>query len=78
VANPIEQAARIAGIAERSFKRRFKNATGHGPIDYVQRLRVKEAKRRLERTQARWMRSAERWATKTLPFFAAYSNGSRA
>lgn len=52
VASPIEQAARISGIPERSFKRRFKAATGHAPIDYVQRLRVEEAKRRLERTQA--------------------------
>jgi transcriptional regulator GlxA family with amidase domain len=52
VANPIEQAARISGIPERSFKRRFKSATGHAPIDYVQRLRVEEAKRRLERTDA--------------------------
>jgi transcriptional regulator GlxA family with amidase domain len=52
VANPIEQAARVSGIPERSFKRRFKSATGHAPIDYVQRLRVEEAKRRLERTQA--------------------------
>lgn len=51
VANPIEQAARISAIPERSFKRRFKSATGHAPIDYVQRLRVEEAKRRLERTQ---------------------------
>ena len=52
VANPIEQAARLSGIPERSFKRRFKRATGHAPIDYVQRLRVEEAKRRLERTRA--------------------------
>jgi transcriptional regulator GlxA family with amidase domain len=52
VANPIEQAARISAIPERSFKRRFKTATGHAPIDYVQRLRVEEAKRRLERTRA--------------------------
>ena len=52
VANPIEQAARSSGIPERSFKRRFKSATGHAPIDYVQRLRVEEAKRRLERTRA--------------------------
>jgi transcriptional regulator GlxA family with amidase domain len=51
VANPVEQAARISGIPERSFKRRFKSATGHSPIDYVQRLRVEEAKRRLERTR---------------------------
>lgn len=52
VTNPIDQAARIAAIPERSFARRFKSATGHAPIDYVQRLRVEEAKRRLERTQA--------------------------
>jgi transcriptional regulator GlxA family with amidase domain len=52
VANPIEQAMRISGIPERSFKRRFKSATGHAPIEYVQRLRVEEAKRRLERTRA--------------------------
>jgi transcriptional regulator GlxA family with amidase domain len=43
---------RHAGIPQRSFKRRFKNATGHAPIDYIQRLRVEEAKRRLERTDA--------------------------
>jgi transcriptional regulator GlxA family with amidase domain len=71
----IEQAARISGIPERSFKRRFKSATGHAPIDYVQRLRVEEAKRRLEQRKRRWMRSARRWATKTPRFFAGYSNG---
>jgi transcriptional regulator GlxA family with amidase domain len=52
VASPIEQAVRQSGISERSFKRRFKKATGRTPIDYVQRLRVDEAKRRLERTTA--------------------------
>ena len=52
VASPIEQAVRQSGISERSFKRRFKKATGYTPIDYVQRLRVDEAKRRLERTSA--------------------------
>ncbi len=52
VAGPIEQAVRQSGIPERSFKRRFKNATGHTPMDYVQHLRVDEAKRRLERTNA--------------------------
>lgn len=52
VANPIEQAVRQSGIPERSFKRRFKNATGLAPLQYVQRLRVEEAKRRLERTAA--------------------------
>jgi transcriptional regulator GlxA family with amidase domain len=52
VANPIDQAVRQSGIPERSFKRRFKNATGLAPIHYVQRLRIEEAKRRLERTAA--------------------------
>ena len=50
--SPIEQAVRQSSLAERTFKRRFKNATGHTPIEYVQRLRVDEAKRRLERTSA--------------------------
>jgi transcriptional regulator GlxA family with amidase domain len=52
VPSPIEQAVRQSGVAERTFKRRFKNATGHTPIEYVQRLRVDDAKRRLERTTA--------------------------
>ncbi len=38
------------GLAERTFKRRFASATGLTPIVYVQRLRVEDAKRRLERT----------------------------
>jgi transcriptional regulator GlxA family with amidase domain len=39
-------------LAERTFKRRFSAATGLTPLDYVQRLRVEDAKRRLERTSA--------------------------
>jgi Helix-turn-helix domain len=38
--------------AERTLKRRFTDATGFAPIDYVQRLRVEDVKRRLERTDA--------------------------
>jgi transcriptional regulator GlxA family with amidase domain len=37
-------------LAERTFKRRFAAATGITPIAYVQRLRIEDAKRRLERT----------------------------
>ena len=37
-------------LAERTFKRRFTAATGVSPIVYVQRLRIEDAKRRLERT----------------------------
>lgn len=52
VANPIEEMVRRSGLPERSFKRRFAKATGYAPITYVQRLRVEEAKRRLERTRS--------------------------
>jgi transcriptional regulator GlxA family with amidase domain len=52
VANPVEEMIRRSRLAERTFKRRFSAATGLTPIDYVQRLRVEDAKRRLERTDA--------------------------
>jgi len=52
VASPIEEMVRRSGLAERTFKRRFTESTGISPIDYVQRLRVEDAKRRLERTDA--------------------------
>ncbi|MCP4329763.1 MAG: helix-turn-helix domain-containing protein [Alphaproteobacteria bacterium] len=52
VASPVEEMVRRSGVAERTFKRRFTKATGYPPIGYVQRLRVEEAKRRLERTDA--------------------------
>lgn len=52
VANPVEEMIRRSGLAERTFKRRFTKATGLGPIAYVQRLRIEDAKRRLERTEA--------------------------
>jgi transcriptional regulator GlxA family with amidase domain len=52
VASPVEEVVRRSRLAERTFKRRFSAATGLTPIDYVQRLRVEDAKRRLERTSA--------------------------
>ena len=39
-------------LAERTFKRRFTTATGLAPLEYVQRLRIEDAKRRLERTDS--------------------------
>jgi transcriptional regulator GlxA family with amidase domain len=51
VANPVEELVRRSGLPERSFKRRFTQATGYAPMVYVQRLRVHEAKRLLERTE---------------------------
>ena len=52
VARPVEEMIRRSKLAERTFKRRFVGATGLPPIAYVQRLRVEDAKRRLERTDA--------------------------
>ena len=52
VANPVEEMVKRSKLAARTFKRRFTTATGLAPLDYVQRLRIEDAKRRLERTDA--------------------------
>ena len=52
VANPVEEMIERSNLRERTFNRRFTQATGHSPIAYVQRLRIEDAKRRLERTTA--------------------------
>lgn len=41
-----------SGLSPRAFERRFRRATGHSPISYVQHLRVEQAKGRLERTDS--------------------------
>jgi transcriptional regulator GlxA family with amidase domain len=52
VASPVDEMIKRSRLAERTFKRRFASATGLTPIAYVQRLRIEDAKRRLERTDA--------------------------
>lgn len=52
MARPVEAVIARSALAERTFKRRFTRATGLAPIAYVQRLRIEDAKRRLERTDA--------------------------
>jgi transcriptional regulator GlxA family with amidase domain len=52
VASPVDEMIKRSKLAERTFKRRFTQATGLAPIAYVQRLRIEDAKRRLERTNA--------------------------
>lgn len=44
----VEHLAKIADMTERSFKRRFKAATGLAPVEYVQHLRIEQAKQLLE------------------------------
>ena len=50
VANPVDEMVTQSGVPERTFKRRFTQATGMPPLDYVQRLRIELAKRRLEQS----------------------------
>jgi len=48
VAQPVAQMTRVSGMAERSFARRFQQATGMAPLEYVHTLRLEEAKQMLE------------------------------
>lgn len=52
VASPVAEMTKKSGLSARAFTRRFRRATGASPIGYVQRVRIEEAKRRLERTDA--------------------------
>ncbi len=47
---PVAGMVRLSGLAERSFKRRFRQATGLAPLEYVHTLRLEEAKQMLERS----------------------------
>ncbi len=49
-ARPVAGVVAASGLPERSLKRRFKTATGMSLIDYLQNLRIEEAKRLLETT----------------------------
>lgn len=49
-ANPVSRMAEVARLPERTFSRRFRKATGYGPVEYVQALRLEEAKQMLETT----------------------------
>jgi transcriptional regulator GlxA family with amidase domain len=42
----------LSGLPERSFKRRFQQATGMSPLEYVHTLRLEEAKQMLESSDA--------------------------
>jgi transcriptional regulator GlxA family with amidase domain len=49
--NAVAGCVRYSKIPERSLKRRFKAATGLTLIDYLQNLRIEEAKRLLETSE---------------------------
>jgi transcriptional regulator GlxA family with amidase domain len=46
--SPVAAMQRLSGLAERTFKRRFQQATGMSPLEYVHALRLEEAKHLLE------------------------------
>lgn len=48
--SPVAALTRWSGLPERTLKRRFGRATGMSPIEYVQTLRLEDAKHRLETT----------------------------
>lgn len=50
-AKPVEKMVERSGLNARTFSRRFRAATGFAPIEYVQALRVEEAKQMLETDQ---------------------------
>jgi transcriptional regulator GlxA family with amidase domain len=45
---PVAAMVKLSGLPERSFKRRFQQATGMSPLEYVHTLRLEEAKQVLE------------------------------
>ena len=46
--SPVASMIQLSGMSERTFVRRFKQATGMSPIEYVHTLRLEEAKQLLE------------------------------
>jgi transcriptional regulator GlxA family with amidase domain len=48
--NCLQRMVAVSGLPERTFKRRFKKATGLTPLEYIQTLRIEEAKQILETT----------------------------
>lgn len=51
VESPVAHMVALSGLPERTFKRRFVQATGMSPIDYVHTLRLEEAKQMLESSE---------------------------
>ncbi|HUG25950.1 GlxA family transcriptional regulator [Piscinibacter sp.] len=49
--SPVAQMVALSGLPERTFKRRFTQATGMTPLEYVHTLRLEEAKQMLESTE---------------------------
>lgn len=66
---PVAAMVRLSGMAERSFQRRFKLATGMAPLECVHTLRLEEAKQLLECDDAPVEAIAEEIGYADLSFF---------
>jgi transcriptional regulator GlxA family with amidase domain len=67
--NPVARLIAESGLNERTFKRRFQAATGYSPVEYVQTLRVEEAKHLLETTREPTERVAWQVGYEDVSFF---------
>jgi transcriptional regulator GlxA family with amidase domain len=68
---PIGRAVEQAGMAERTLKRRFRAATGLSLTEYVQNLRIEEAKRQLEEAHSSFEEIAATVGYENAGFFRA-------
>lgn len=65
-ASPVTHMVQASGLPERTFMRRFREATGLTPLDYVQALRLEEAEADAEKpATSRSRPSPSRSATRT-------------
>jgi len=48
VDSPVKRVTEFSGLKQRTFKRRFRVATGYSPLEYIQTLRIEEARYLLE------------------------------
>ncbi|MDX2023751.1 MAG: helix-turn-helix domain-containing protein [Deltaproteobacteria bacterium] len=67
---PVASMVRLSGLAERTFKRRFLDATGMTPLAYVHMVRLEEAKKQLESTDDPLALVAERAGYGDVTFFS--------
>ena len=67
--SPVATMIQRSGLTERTFSRRFKQATGMSPIEYVHTLRLEEAKQLLESGDASLEAIAEQVGYEDAAFF---------
>lgn len=66
---PVARMVELSGLTERTFNRRFRAATGYAPVEYLQALRVEEAKQLFESTDATVAAVAHRVGYEDVAFF---------